>query len=264
MKKPLILISNDDGFEAKGIQQLVRMVCDLGDVIVCAPEGPRSGRSRAFTMGELTINPIPSPMGNDDTGATWYACSGTPVDCIKMAYGLVCPRKPDLVLGGINHGDNASTNAHYSGTIGVVFEGCMKGIPSIAFSLCDYEPDANFEPMRPVVQQLCRHVLEHGLPHYTCLNVNVPKVSSADELKGTRICRMSHGRWRAEVEPQTGSFDADGRQLYKLTGYYKNDEPESEDTDAWALRNGYIAVTPCTIDVTANSLLQDLKQRLMS
>lgn len=260
MKKSLILISNDDGIEAKGINALVDMVKDLGDVIVCAPDGPRSGKSRAFSMTDLILKPAASPMGKDYENVAWYVCTGTPVDCIKMAYALVCPRKPDLVIGGINHGDNASTNAHYSGTIGVVFEGCMKGIPSIAFSTCNYDADADFEPMRHIVRRLCQHVLANGLPHYTCLNVNVPKVASAEDLKGIRICRMSHGRWRAEVETQVGRMDETGNQIYRLTGYYKNDEPDSTDTDAWAIRNGYAAVTPCTIDVTNHSLLQDLKQ----
>lgn len=261
MKKPLILISNDDGIEAKGIRALVDMVCDMGDVIVCAPDGPRSGRSRAFTMGDITLKPYPNPVAEGQENVTYYVCSGTPVDCIKMAYGLVCPRRPDLVIGGINHGDNASTNAHYSGTIGVVFEGCMKGIPSIAFSLCDYDLDANFEPMRPIVRQLCEYALNNGMPHYTCLNVNVPKADSYADLQGMRICRMANGRWRAEVEPQEGQKDGDGNQIYRLTGYYKNDEPESEDTDAWALRHGYVAVTPCTIDVTNHSFLHSLKQQ---
>lgn len=283
MEKPLILISNDDGIEAKGINALVDMVSDLGDIIVCAPSGPRSGQSRAFTMGDLTFtSPADLPKGedamaihpadattenyNDDHTAplpsvTRWVCSGTPVDCIKMAYGLACPRRPSLVLGGINHGSNASTNAHYSGTIGVVFEGCMKGIPSIAFSLCDYDLDANFEPMRPIVRQLCQHVLANGLPHYTCLNVNVPKVSSADELQGVRFCRMAYGRWRAEVERKEGRLDESGNQIYRLEGYYKNDEPHSEDTDAWALENNYIAVTPCTIDITDYKLLKDISKQ---
>lgn len=263
MKKPLILISNDDGIDAKGVNELVDMVRDMGEVIVCAPEGPRSGRSRAFTMGDLTLRKVDVPSRFADSDVVYYACSGTPVDCIKMAYGLVCPRKPDLVLGGINHGDNASTNAHYSGTIGVVFEGCMKGMPSIAFSLCDYDADANFEPMRPIVRRLCQYALDNGLPHYTCLNVNVPKVDSYDELKGIRSCRMAHGRWRAEVEKQEGVTDDNGQQIYRLTGYYKNDEPDATDTDAWAVSNGYVAVTPCTIDVTNHSLLQDIKQLFM-
>lgn len=252
MEKPLILISNDDGIEAKGIKALASMVSDLGDVMVCAPAGPQSGKSRAFSLDRLTYKTT------DREG--WYVCTGTPVDCIKMACGLMKGRQPDLVLGGINHGDNASTNAHYSGTIGVAFEGCMKGIPSIAFSLCDYDPDANFEPMRPIVRKLCQHVLEHGLPTYTCLNVNVPKVQSDDELKGVRICRMAHGRWRKEVELDGAEVADANDQGYLLRGYYQSDEPDATDTDAWAIRNGYAAVTPCTIDITDYPLLSQLKE----
>lgn len=253
MQKPLILISNDDGFEAKGINQLVDMVRHLGDVVVCAPTGARSGKSRAFTMGELQIEHL-----RTDVNVDWWTCTGTPVDCVKMAYGRICTRKPDLVLGGINHGDNASTNAHYSGTIGVVFEGCMKGIPSIAFSLCDYDADANFEPMRPLVQQLCSNVLKEGLPHFTCLNVNVPKVDTYEALDGVRICRMADGYWRKEVASQ--GFDEQGKEVFELLGYYESDEPDAEDTDAWALRHNYAAITPCTIDITAYDLIEKLKK----
>lgn len=253
-KRPLILISNDDGYEAKGINSLVDMVKDIADIIVCAPEGPRSGKSRAFTMGELKIRPL---TDRNCEGQEWWACTGTPVDCIKMAYGSLCPRIPDLVLGGINHGDNASTNAHYSGTIGVVFEGAMKGIPSIAFSICDYNADANFEPMRQLVQRLCKKVLNEGLPHFTCLNVNVPKCNDSSELKGIRISRMADGFWRKEVE-QTGT-SPDGTPIYELLGYYQSNEPEAEDTDAWALANGYVSITPCTIDITSYDLMKQLE-----
>lgn len=145
-ERPLILISNDDGYQAKGINSLLEMVRDLGDVIVCAPDGGRSGKSRAFSMSALTMNKI-----SEDGNVHVWSCSGTPVDCVKMAYHQICPRKPSLVLGGINHGDNASTNAQYSGTVGIVIEGAMKGIPSIAFSLCDYSSDADFRPMTELV-----------------------------------------------------------------------------------------------------------------
>lgn len=252
MNRPLILISNDDGYSAKGIQELVKMMKHLGDVVVCAPTGPRSGRSRAFTMGPITIDHL-----RDDDGVEWWACSGTPVDCVKMAYGHICKRRPDLVIGGINHGDNASTNAHYSGTIGVAFEGCMKGIPSIAFSLCDYDPDADFTPMHDLVVTLCEKVLADGLPHYTCLNVNVPKMPEGEAVKGVRLCRMSQGYWRKEVEPK--GKDSNGVMNYQLEGYYQSTEPEAEDTDAWAVAHGYTAITPCTIDITSYELMEKLK-----
>lgn len=249
---PLILISNDDGYNAKGIKELVRMVSSFGDVIVCAPDGGRSGKSRAFTMEALTMQHI----STDDNVHVW-TCSGTPVDCIKMAYSELCPRKPDLVLSGINHGDNASTNAHYSGTVGVVVEGAMKGIPSIAFSLCDYNKDADFTPMETLVKKLVGKVLQEGLPHYVCLNVNFP---FTDDYKGVRVCRMAHGHWRKEVEKcthPTRNYD-----YYFMCGYYQNDEPEADDTDAWALKHGYAAITPVTVDITDHQYFEKLRMDL--
>lgn len=253
MKRPLILISNDDGYQAKGIRELVRMIRHLGDVIVCAPEGARSGKSRAFTMDELTVRQIEAPTEPASTSfqESWYACSGTPVDCVKIAYWKLCPRRPDLIIGGINHGDNASTNAHYSGTVGIAFEGAIKDIPSIAFSLCDYDADADFTLMEAVVRMLCEHVLQNGMPKGAFLNVNVPKVSAAEELKGLRMCRMSRGEWLNEVETLADRHDEHGNPVCVLRGYYSSREPDAEDTDAWALRNGYVAVTPATIDITA-------------
>lgn len=260
MKRPFILISNDDGYQAKGIRELVSMVSPLGDILVCAPEGPRSGKSRAFTMSELTLRKIEDHgMGH---GVTVYACSGTPVDCIKMANGTLCDRRPDLILSGINHGDNASTNAHYSGTVGVAFEGVIKGVPSIAFSLCDYDLDANFQPMKEIVQTLCRNVLEKGLPRFTFLNVNVPKVDDAAQLKGTRICRMAGGHWLNEVETIDGKTSEDGLQLYQLKGYFNGTEPDAVDTDVWALQHDFIAITPCTIDITAYGISDTIEQLL--
>lgn len=248
IKRPLILISNDDGYQAKGINCLVDMVRDFGDIIVCAPDGSRSGQSRAFSLTALTMRPVKS-----DGNVTVLKCSGTPVDCVKMAYHQVCPRKPDLVLGGINHGDNASTNAQYSGTVGIVIEGAMKGIPSIAFSLCDYHEDADFEPMRPLVRSLVEKVLKEGLPHYTCLNVNYPKTN---DLVETRYCRMAHGHWRKEVERRT--HPSGFGDYFWMTGFYQNDEPEAEDTDAWALAHGYASITPLTVDLTDHQYLETL------
>ncbi len=249
--RPLILISNDDGYQARGIQALVEMVRGMGEIIVCAPTGVRSGMSRAFTMEVLTLDAVYTTLG-----LQVYACSGTPVDCVKMAYSELCPRKPDLILGGINHGSNASTNAQYSGTVGIAIEGALKGVPSIAFSLCDFSAEANFEPMRDIVVQLVRETLAEGLPEYTCLNVNVPVV---DALQGTRYCRMAHGHWRKEVtccQHPNRNYD-----YYWMTGFYQNDEPTADDTDAWALEHGYIAITPLTVDLTDHTYLREKLQR---
>lgn len=251
--RPLILISNDDGYLAKGINSLVEMVRDFGDVILCAPDGGRSGKSRAFTVEPLTLTKM-----REEPGLTVYACSGTPVDSLKMAYHRLCPRKPDLILSGINHGDNASTNSHYSGTVGVAIEGAMKGVPSIAFSLCDYSADADFEPMRPLVRQLVEKVLNDGLKHYCCLNVNYPKAEGDVEVRWTR---MAYGHWRKEVvdmkiEEATSSLIL-GKKYYIYGGFYQNDEPEAEDTDAWALAHGYASITPLTVDSTDFDVLNN-------
>lgn len=250
-KRPLILISNDDGYQAKGIRSLIDMVASFGDVIVCAPDSTQSGKSRAFSMSlPLSLNFV-----CEEPGLKIYRCSGTPVDCVKMAYSELCPRKPDLILGGINHGDNASVNAQYSGTVGIAIEGAMKGIPSIAFSLCDNSADADFEPMRETVISVVSKVLAEGLPNNTCLNVNFPLT---EEYKGERFCRMAFGHWRKEIVKRQHPA---GMNYYWMAGFYQNDEPESEDTDAWALANGYIAITPLTVDLTDHALLDKMRHQ---
>lgn len=249
--RPLILISNDDGYQAKGLNSLIDMVSDMGDIIVCAPDSTRSGQSRAFTMPlPLTLHLV-----SEKPGLSIYRCSGTPVDCVKMAYNQVCPRMPDLILGGINHGDNSSVNAQYSGTVGIAIEGAMRSIPSIAFSLCDFRHDADFSPMREIVRKYTRKVLDEGLPRYTCLNINFPLV---DECKGERICRMAFGHWRKEVVKR--EHPAGIGNYYWMSGFYQNDEPESDDTDAWALAHGYASVTPLTVDMTDHALLEKMKR----
>lgn len=249
MKRPLILISNDDGYQAKGINDLIEMVRDLGDVIVCAPDGPRSGQACAFSATiPLTLTPW-----RQEEGLEVWSCNGTPVDCVKMALANLCPRKPDLVIGGINHGDNASVNTHYSGTMGVTLEGCMKYIPSVAFSLCDFHCDADFEPLRPYIVKITKHVLEHGLPVGVCLNVNFPPLAS---FQGVKICRMSRGSWYNEV---TKFHHPRGYDYWWMVGHYQNDEPEATDTDRWALDHGYVSVTPTRIDVTAREFMDELK-----
>lgn len=256
MQRPLILISNDDGYHAKGINSLINMLRGMGDILVCAPESARSGFSRAFSTTPLSLKHRRHEQTENGCIDVW-SCSGTPVDCVKMAYAKLCPRKADIILSGINHGDNASTNGHYSGTVGVAIEGAMKGIPSIAFSLCDYDDDADFSHMTALVQQLVRKVLQEGLPHYTCLNVNVPE-GGAEEV---RFCRMAHGHWRNEVETQ--HHPGNGKPFYWMCGYYQNDEPEAEDTDAWALAHGMTAITPLTVEMSV-PLPEELQQRLLS
>ena len=172
---------------------------------------------------------------------------------MKLAFETVLDRKPDLVVGGINHGDNSATNVHYSGTMGVVIEGCLKGVPSIGFSLCSHEPDANFTAAGPYVRDIVRLVLEKGLPALTCLNVNFP---DTQELKGVKICRQTKGQWTSEWENFAHRGD---NHYYWLTGEFVDEDADQEDTDHWALANGYVAITPTTVDVTAYGMIDELK-----
>ena len=246
----MILISNDDGYQAKGINFLINIVKDYGDVLVCAPEGPRSGFSCAFSA----TTPLPLTYRHHEEGVDIWSCNGTPVDCVKMALAELCPQKPDLVIGGINHGDNASVNTHYSGTMGVTMEGCMKYIPSVAFSLCDYRADADFRPLEPYIRDIVQRVLHDGLPTGVCLNVNFPKTPA---FKGVKLCRMSMGTWESEVSK---CHHPRGYDYWWMMGHYVNDEPEATDTDRWALDNAYVAITPTRIDVTAHEAFEKLKE----
>ena len=249
IKRPLLLISNDDGYQSKGIRELVEMVSDFGDIIVCAPDSARSGFSCAFSA----TTPLRLTLQQKREGVEVWSCNGTPTDCVKMALAELCPRKPDMVIGGINHGDNGSVKTHYSGTMGVVLEGCMKYIPSVAFSLCDHREDADFEPLRPLIRQITQRVLADGLPQSVCLNVNFPLVEA---YQGVKVCRMAKGTWGNEV---TKCHHPRGYDYWWMVGHYQNDEPEAEDTDNWALSHGYVAITPTQIDVTAYQALDLIK-----
>ena len=248
-EKPLILLSNDDGVEAKGLNELIRGLRGVGEMIVMAPDGPRSGASGAIT----SEHPVRYYKVREEEDLTVYKCTGTPVDCVKLALHTVVPRRPDVVIGGINHGDNSSVNVHYSGTMGVVIEGCLKGVPSIGFSLCNHEPNADFEPAGPYIREIARLVLEKGLPPLTCLNVNFPDTK---ELKGVKICEQTKGQWTNEWENFAHRGDA---HYYWLTGEFENNDAENEKNDHWALDNGYVAITPTTVDATAYGLIDELK-----
>lgn len=249
MKRPLILISNDDGYQAKGINCLVEMVRDFGDVVVVAPDSPRSGASMSITS---TV-PVKNRLIEEREGVTIWSCSGTPDDCVKMAFEVLCPRTPDLVLGGINHGDNCAVNAHYSGTVSIAMEGLIKKVPSIAFSLGSMDKDADFEPMRPYIIKLVKLALEGGISPNVCLNVNAP---ANTPLRGMRLCRMGTGEWRNEwVEKE----HPHGGKYYWIAGYYDPVDADDEQTDTWAFRNGYVAITPLQLDTTAYEAIKCLK-----
>ena len=248
--KPLILISNDDGYAASGIRQLTDMVRDLGEVVVVAPDGGRSGVSMAFTG----TTPIRVKRMKDDGDVKVYACTGTPCDCVKLAVAQLLPRRPDLILAGINHGDNAAINVHYSGTMAIALEGAMKRIPAIGFSSKKLEADADFSALRPTVRMMVNKVLESGLPTGVCLNVNYP---AEESFKGIRICRMGLGDWVNELEQRT---DPRERDYYWVAGNFESHDSDDESTDTWALQHGYIAVTPTHLDLTAYEAMDMLKK----
>lgn len=249
-EKPLILVCNDDGITAPGIRHLIKIMNDYGDVVVVAPDGPQSGKGHAITIdGILRVDPVHIDQGPQSE----YSCSGTPVDCIKLAVNVVLDRKPDLVVSGINHGSNASINVIYSGTMSAAMEGCLEDIPSIGFSLCDYSWEADFEPSTPYIRQITEKVLGEGLPTGTCLNVNIPKHLGKD-YAGVKVVRQCRGNWEEEFDHRT---DPRQRDYYWLTGKFVNYDRGSEDTDEWALENNYISVVPVKSDLTDHRFLQD-------
>lgn len=247
--KPYILVTNDDGVDALGILTLIKQMTKLGDVLVVAPDGPRSGMSSAVSAN----SPIAAKLIEKKSGLTRYSCNGTPADCVKLAFHELAERQPDIVVSGVNHGSNASVNVIYSGTMGAALEGCLHGVPSIGFSLCDLSMQADFTYFEPIILKLAEETLKNGLPENTCLNVNAP----IGPLKGIRTVRQCRGRWTKEFEKRT---DPHGRDYYWLTGYFDNFEPEAKDTDRWVLANGYVSVVPTTIDMTAYEAIEELKK----
>ena len=245
--RPYILITNDDGADAKGISVLTALMQQIGDVVVVAPDGARSAQSNALTV----THPIRFKKLEETAGLTRYNCTGTPTDCVKLALDEILDRQPDLIVSGINHGSNSAVNVIYSGTMGAVLEGCEHGIPSVGFSICNYSPDADFSKFEPFITRIALEVLKNGLPKGICLNVNAP----ADEIKGIKVARQCDGRWTKEFAKRT---DPHGRAYYWLTGFFENHEPEAVDTDEWALNNGFVSVVPTKIDLTAYEVMNTI------
>lgn len=243
MSEPLILVTNDDGYLAPGVRALIRMLTPFGRVIAACPDSPRSAQSMAITVNS------PLRINRDDkfTDAELYMINGTPVDCVKLAMSAIVPRRPDIIVSGINHGSNSAVNVIYSGTMGAVFEGCAFGIPSVGFSLTSHSMKADFEPCRPFVSRIVDRTLQHGLPNGLCLNVNIPAdaIRPPHEMRVVRACR---GKWTDEYERYS---DPLGRDFFWLTGKFVNDEPDATDTDEWCLSHGIVSVVPTLLDRTA-------------
>lgn len=255
LKKPLILITNDDGYTAKGIKSLTQSLIGLGEIVVVGPDGPRSGMSSAIT----SIHPIRYQLIEKDVenDITIYSCTGTPVDCIKLGISQILDRKPDLVVSGINHGSNASICVLYSGTMGAAIEGCLYKVPSIGYSLLDHHADADFSHTNIITRSLSEKILKTGLPTGICLNVNIPH--SSNKLKGIKVCKQAPGQFVKEFKKST---DGSEKEIFWLTGYFQNDAPDDSSTDEWALENGYASIVPITVDMTAHeqvNLMKDLE-----
>jgi 5'-nucleotidase len=250
MKKPLILVTNDDSIVAPGIRALIEVMKEIGEVIVVAPDSPQSAMGHAITINNtITLDKI----NLDKEIEHEYSCSGTPVDCVKIAVHEILKRKPDLCVSGINHGSNSSINVIYSGTMSAAVEAGIEGIPAIGFSLLDYSWDADFEPFKEYVKKIALNVLEKGLPEGVILNVNFPKLK-AEELKGIKICRQAKASWVEEFDKRTNPM---GKEYYWLSGEFVNQD-KGEDTDEWALHNGYISIVPVQFDLTAHHAISTL------
>ncbi|GEQ85387.1 5'-nucleotidase SurE [Patiriisocius marinistellae] len=250
-KKPLILVTNDDGITAPGIRTLIEVMNTIGDVVVVAPDAPQSAMGHAITINDtLYCNSIKVAK---DAPQKEYSCSGTPVDCVKIAINELLDRKPDLCVSGINHGSNSSINVIYSGTMSAAVEAGTVGIPAIGFSLLDYSLDADFKPSKKYIKMMVEQCLEQGLPSGVVLNVNIPKLP-ASKIKGVKVCRQANAHWQEKFDKRTNPL---GRDYYWLTGEFINKD-KGEDTDEWALANGYVSVVPVQFDMTAHHAIKDI------
>ena len=246
--RKMILVTNDDGYQAPGINHLVESLRGLGRIVVCAPDSPRSGFSASFTC----TRPITLQCISDDGDVAVYACSGTPVDCVKLGlHRFFSEREPDLIVSGINHGGNDSICIMYSGTMGAVMEGCVVGVPSVGFSLLDHRQDADFSQARRYTHRIVQSLLEHPMPAGVALNVNIP---AEVQIQGLKVCRQADGYWWKEFHYIAGD-ENDGQATFQVTGEYKCREPESPEVDRYWLERDYVTVVPVSVDYTHHAHL---------
>ena len=252
MKRPLILVTNDDGINAPGIRTLISVVKNIGDVIVVAPDSPQSGMGHAITINSTLHSSRITPKNSE---IIEYSCSGTPADCVKLAINEIMPRKPDLCVSGINHGSNSSINVIYSGTMSAAIEAGIEGVPAIGFSLLDYSWNADFSHSKDFIRKITLNALNNGIPKGVVLNVNIPAVKKSD-VKGVKICRQAKAYWVEEFDKRKNPL---GQEYYWLTGKFVNKD-QGEDTDEWALNNNYISIVPVEFDLTAHHAIKGLNE----
>lgn len=255
-RRPLILVTNDDGITAPGIRNLISFMNELGEVVVVAPNSPQSGKGHAITINStLTFEEIHNLEGPQKD----YSLSGTPVDCVKFALDKILTRRPDIVVSGINHGANSSINVIYSGTMSAAVEAGVEGLSAIGFSLLDFSWDADFSQGKKFIQEIVQKVLQNPLPKGVVLNVNIPKLPES-EIKGIKVCRQAHAKWEESFDERVNPH---GKKYYWLTGYFNNMD-ERADADENALADGYISVVPVKFDLTAQEHLSQIASLLDS
>ena len=238
-----ILITNDDGVKSRGIGVLIDMMRSYGDITVVAPFEAQSGMSAALTIGK----PLRLTELKIEDGLKIYACSGTPADCVKMAISQLFPEKlPDLLVSGINHGSNASIASLYSGTLGAASEGTVYGIPSIGFSLCSHDANADFEASAYFGKIILDRYLKNPALPDIFLNINIPNIPKED-IVGIVFAHQGKGQWIKEFERRKDPY---GFDYYWMTGEFFNQEPENENSDHNLLHRNYITIVPHRIDTT--------------
>jgi len=248
--KPIILVTNDDGISAPGIRALIEVMAEIGEVVVVAPDSPQSAMGHAITINStLHLNKI----SKENASIVEYSCSGTPVDCVKLAVNEILKQKPQLCVSGVNHGSNSSINVIYSGTMSAAVEAGIEGIPAIGFSLLDYNWNADFETIKPFIKKIALEVLTNKLPDSVVLNVNFPKLKQ-DQIKGIKVCRQAKAIWMEKFDKRQ---TPQGKDYYWLAGEFVNQD-KGEDTDEWALANGYISIVPVQFDLTAHHVISQL------
>ncbi len=239
--QPVILVTNDDGITAPGIRNLVEAVKDLGKIVVVAPDKPQSGMGHAITIG----HPLRLHQVQQFEGIEAYQCTGTPVDCVKLAVDKILHRKPDICLSGINHGANHSINVIYSGTMSAAVEAAIESIPSIGFSLLDYSIEADFSAAKLYANRIVKKMLSTKMDKHTILNVNFPAVTP-NLIQGVKICRQAYAKYEEDFIERN---DPTGRKYFWLTGEFVNFD-KGKDTDVWALKNNYVSIVPVQFDMT--------------
>ena len=253
MKKPLILVTNDDGIDSKGIRLLVSIMSKFGEVVVVAPDSPQSGMGHAITVGDK-LRLIKSDLFEEIEA---YKCSGTPADCVKIAkHHILKNKKIDLITSGINHGSNSSISVLYSGTMSAAIEGAIENTPSIGFSLCDFDPNAHLNHSKIYIKKIVENALSNGIPDSIALNVNIPAISS-EEIRGIKICRQANAIWEETFDKR---HDPYGREYFWMVGKFVNHD-KGKNNDEWAIKNNYVSIVPCKFDLSSKKGIDFLQNK---